>query len=184
MASGPVACQRVTMLDMALLWERMVHILIIPASTALNSHKQCSTVWCTFQRTLLTFQLPFNCSKGSEMWCVQSSLAWVPRGKASAWCHASKIPPQFLREAIALCSVWTGWLTLWSSGQQVLLSAQLLPPHLIERNSGLISLRDWTARGQFTHALEMTPDVARNVGIKSQFHHFFTSSVRGKKKSL
>lgn len=59
---------------------------------------------------------------------------------------------------------------------QVLSGAQLLPrtPRAMRMRSGLASLGARTARGQFARAQEMTLDVVRNSGVKSQFHHLFT----------
>lgn len=92
----------------------MAQILIIPVSVTLQPHKQCSSVWCTIRRTLMTFQVPFNCSKGSQIWCMRS-CQMSAKGKAFKWGKASKIPPRFLREAVALWCVGTSWLTRWSS---------------------------------------------------------------------
>lgn len=114
MASGPVACQIVTRRGRAL-------ALGADGSNPDNSSfcyiaatQTCSTVWCTIRRTLLTFQVPFNCSKGSQIWCMQS-CQMSAKGKAFEWRKASKIPPRFLREAVTLWCVQTSWLTLWSS---------------------------------------------------------------------
>lgn len=162
MVSGPVPCQIVTRLareGSGGLWEQMVQILIISASITLQPHKQCSAVWCTIRRTLSTFQLPFYCSEGSQMRCVQS-FRMSGKGKAFACYNASKISPRVSEGSSCslVCPDALPYPVKFS--HQVLRGALVLPrpPRAMRMRSGLTSLPAQTVRGQFARAQEMTSE--------------------------
>lgn len=164
MASGCVVCQRVTMLGRAVVLGAYSPSLDNPNFhyIAKNTNNAPSRELCW----------PFNCSKGSQVWCEQSFFAWVLRGKPSCDVIVQKSPHHFWEKQwlYGLLDKPTYSVKLWLPSATQCSASSYTAPGTVHRLWAPFSRR-LNTRGQLTMIL----DVVRHVGTQSLLHHFFTS---------